>query len=330
MKKELPWDLILPKLKNDITYPQQAALDAWLADGDNSILLAHLEVLWSEIRAEASGYEPDVEECWQKLSERLALSEANGLRAKRNFDLRRIAVAAAVVLAAATGGYFAKTVVSHKQPVEMSYSTMSGKSQVYLPDGTLVWLHNNTRLSYDAGFGKRSRTLTLAGEAYFEVVRNDLPFRVRADEVTVEVRGTKFNVRNRAAEDRITVSLLEGAVSVETPLSRETLSPGYEAVYLRNTQKMQRRKADVRLASSWTGESASFRQASLEDVVRHLAKWYDVDIRLEGDSSRFDFAYTFTLRGEPLEEVMRLIARISPVDYYFDENNVLYIDVKPN
>ncbi|WP_373829403.1 FecR domain-containing protein [Bacteroides heparinolyticus] len=37
------------------------------------------------------------------------------------------------------------------------------------------------------------------------------------------------------------------------------------------------------------------------------------------------YLYTFTLRDEPLEEIMRLIARINPVYYQFDENNKLLI-----
>ena len=40
------------------------------------------------------------------------------------------------------------------------------------------------------------------------------------------------------------------------------------------------------------------------------------------------FRYTFTLRHEPLEEILRIMSRIHPIAYSFDEENVVTIGKK--
>lgn len=331
MGKKLPWDLIISKLKNNILPKQQERLDEWLSEGENNNIFVQLEALWNELRADASGYEPDLSSRWTELSLRLNLNSYNNLnKTSKIGSFWKMIAAASVAILAVLGGYFASNIVDNKNISTVSYSTMNGKSMINLPDGTLVWLHNNSTLSYDAGFGKKTRDLTFTGEAYFEVAHNsNVPFNVNANNIKIQVHGTKFNLRNRINEDRVTVSLIEGSLSVKSDRYNTRLNPGFETVYYRKTGNMQTTKGDVVFAAKWASESISFKESSFEYVTRYLAKWYDVDIRLNEHGRKADFAYTFTIHDESLEEIMRLISRISPIDYYFDEANTLYIDVKP-
>lgn len=332
MKKELPWDIIISKLKNDIAPEQQVSLDEWLTEDGNRDIFMQLEELWHELRVNASAYEPDLAKRWQEISARLDFGKSQtSQRPQRTIGnfWKRIAVAAAIIIAA-TGGYYLSSIIDSQEARPMSYGTLNGKSKVYLPDGTLVWLHNNSTLSYDANFGEKTRELVFTGEAYFEVAHDPkLPFNVKADNIIVQVLGTKFNLRNRTNEDRITVSLLEGAVAVESGGNVTRLTPGNEAIYYRSTGKVEQSEADVSFTTKWIGESISFSGKSLEDITRDLSKWYDIDIKLNDRAKKSNFAYTFTVQGESLEEIMRLISRISPITYYFDEANTLHIDVKP-
>src|SRR5690606_40944622 len=47
-----------------------------------------------------------------------------------------------------------------------------GKYQLTLPDGSKVWLNSGSTLVYPAVFVGKTRTVTLTGEAYFEVAHN--------------------------------------------------------------------------------------------------------------------------------------------------------------
>ncbi|MDD4638420.1 MAG: FecR family protein [Bacteroidales bacterium] len=237
MEKKLPWDLIISKLKNNLLPEQSKKIEKWLSQGENAKLFLEIKNFWEELREEASGYEPDMVKRWDELSSRLNFEksdryrELNKSQRKTTPFWKRVA-AAAVVLIAISAGYFASSVIDNRTPTVISHSAMNGKSVVNLPDGTLVWLHNNTTLSYDSRFGDKTRELTLTGEAYFEVAHDSRhPFIVKANDLTVQVYGTKFNLRNRKEEDMITVSLLEGSVSVESGRKITMLKPGFEALY---------------------------------------------------------------------------------------------------
>ena len=69
------------------------------------------------------------------------------------------------------------------------------RTELILSDGTKVWLNSGTRLEYPTSFGTERREVTLYGEGYFDVARNeDLPFVVHTKKYDVEVLGTVFNV----------------------------------------------------------------------------------------------------------------------------------------
>lgn len=335
MEKKLPWDLIISKLKNNLLPEQQQKFESWISEEDNTKLFNQIQELWDELREEASGYEPDLDKRWQELSGRLHFASSEKYRSlnkpqKASDPVWRRVAATVVVLIAISAGYFAASVADNNSPSVISHSAMNGKSVVNLPDGTQVWLHKNTTLSYDSRYGKKTREVAFTGEAYFEVARDSKhPFKVKTNDLTVQVYGTKFNLRNRTEEDVITVSLIEGSVSVESGKNIAMLKPGFEAAYYKTTGIIKTTEGDVMFAAKWASDNIVFRENSLEYVVKYLSKWYDVDIKLNEVAKNYDFAYTFTVRDETLEEIIRLISRISPIKYNFDEDNTLYIDVKP-
>jgi len=63
------------------------------------------------------------------------------------------------------------------------------------------------------------------------------------------------------------------------------------------------------------------------ELTGYLSEWYGMDIRLD-PSLPTDQAYTFTITHESLEEVLCLIAKITPIEYVFDEDNTVRITRK--
>ena len=71
--------------------------------------------------------------------------------------------------------------------------------QLVLSDGSKVWVNARSRLTYPVSFGD-VREVTLEGEAYFEVARDeDRPFVVRTENLTVKVLGTEFNINEHSS-----------------------------------------------------------------------------------------------------------------------------------
>lgn len=72
-----------------------------------------------------------------------------------------------------------------------------GTYTVELCDGTKVYLNSGTTLEFPSRFNGEVRGVSLKGEAYFEVTRNESkPFVVEVDEMKVKVLGTSFNVKS--------------------------------------------------------------------------------------------------------------------------------------
>ena len=205
------------------------------------------------------------------------------------------------------------------------YSNLSGKSKVLLPDGSEVWMHTETSLQYESQMNKDERIVNVTGEAYFDVAHDaDKPFIVQTEGMRIVVHGTKFNVDAFPGSENTLVSLVEGSVSLETETENRFLKPGETATFNRKTLTLKVEKDDVHFASSWANTQLVFRNRSLGDICKLLSKWYRIKIDVDPTLSNKYF-YTFTLRSEPLDEILRIMARIQPMKYTFNEENELTI-----
>lgn len=179
-----------------------------------------------------------------------------------------------------------------------------GQYQVVLPDGSKVWLNAAASLRFPTAFTGKDRTVELTGEGYFEVAaRPGQPFRVKVNDMQVEVLGTHFDVMAYPEEDGIHTSLLQGAVRVEKDADRQVLRPGQEAVW--NGRGFQVAEVDTDQAVAWKNGLFHFDGATLETVMRQVCRWYDVDVRYEGTVPRH-FSGLIS-RSVPLTEVLRML-----------------------
>lgn len=159
-----------------------------------------------------------------------------------------------------------------------------GFFQLLLPDGSKVWLNAASTLRYPTSFTGKDRVVELQGEAYFEIAHNPaMPFKVSVlpqqgrDHGEVEVLGTHFNIKAYADEPAIHTTLLEGSVRVHKGGAVATLHPGQEAQWNSSTD-IKTRSADLEEAVAWKNGLFRFNEATIEDVMRQIARWYDVDV----------------------------------------------------
>jgi transmembrane sensor len=157
-----------------------------------------------------------------------------------------------------------------------------GQFMLMLPDGTKVWLNAASSLKYPTQFTGKLRTVELMGEAYFQVAHNKvMPFVVKTALQTVRVLGTHFNINSYADEGRTVTTLEEGSVMVEAGLKSKQLSPGNQAVLQANDQ-LRVQPANMETAMAWKNNKMIFEDAGIEEIMRQVARWYDIDIRYEG------------------------------------------------
>ena len=165
----------------------------------------------------------------------------------------------------------------------------AGTFKVILPDGTKVWLNNESRLQYPPSFTGAERTVLLTGEAYFEVAPDKQhPFRVKVGELAVNVLGTHFNVSAYPDEKKVTTTLLAGSVKLDKDDAHIILKPGEQGVFIpgRDQAEMQvLQHIDTDNIIAWKEGKFYFFHADLPSVLRQLARWYNVDIVFQGPPS---------------------------------------------
>lgn len=329
MKKEIPWDLIVSKLKQDLTAGEDKRLAEWLSDEKNREVFDELQQVWQKVQTRVASYNPDKNQYWAELSRRMGTRQATALPKAKILSfthLRRYAVVACVLLVAAFSTcIYIGMELGRPALGEQVYSNLGGKSKVRLSDGTEVWLHSNTTLAYSTDYESEERLVNVKGEAYFDVTHDkEKPFIVQTEGMRVVVHGTKFNVEAFPEAENTFVSLAEGSVSLETGLEKRFLVPGETATFNKHSRQLRIEKGDVDFMRSWANEQVVFDKKPLGYVCQYLSKWYKVKINVAPELAD-KYLYTFTLRNETLEEIMRLMSRINPMEYSFDEKNVLTV-----
>lgn len=160
-----------------------------------------------------------------------------------------------------------------------------GQYRLTLPDGSRVWLNSASSLTYTANHFEQNRTVTLTGEAYFEVESDSRkPFRVMTDKQTVTVLGTKFNINSYPDEPGTKTTLIEGGVDITAKKAAHTirLSPGQESFVDGSGLPPTVRQVETGQAIAWINGLFRFDGNTIDEVMRQLARWYDVEVVFEG------------------------------------------------
>jgi Fe2+-dicitrate sensor, membrane component len=163
-----------------------------------------------------------------------------------------------------------------------------GQYQVVLPDGSKVWLNAASSLHFPTAFTGDRREVAITGEAYFEVAKDKVKkFVVDVDgRSSIEVLGTHFNVMAYTDENDIRTTLLEGKVKIGAAKGNDAanktiiLQPGQQAVINQDIQVHDKINTDAVMA--WKNGYFYFSNTEIQTIMRHVARWYNVDIAYEG------------------------------------------------
>ena len=167
----------------------------------------------------------------------------------------------------------------------VGYNTIStprgGEYQVILPDGSKVWLNSASSINFPTVFSESERNVVITGEAYFEVASNaSKPFIVKANGTSVQVLGTHFNVMAYTNEGSVKTTLLEGSVKVSSGRESNIIKPGEQAQITNG--KINVSAANLEEAVAWKNGYFYFRNTDIKTVMRHISRWYDVDVEYRG------------------------------------------------
>lgn len=252
-------------------------------------------------------------------------------RTIRATHVRRRAWLAAASLAVATLGLFTmhRYLDLSGSPSDEFVTKAGEQLQITLADGSRVWLGPKSKLL--VRFTQESRRIQLdTGEAFFSVRKDrSRPFMVHSAGGDITAVGTAFNVR--AVDDRVTVAVSEGAVTV-APMT-QIMAPTPATVRVASGQQVTftAREPNKALAITQTpalGERARWREGvlvyrdePLRDVVMDVVRYSGKLIELP-DPAIGDLHYSGIVYESAVKEWIDALPESFPVTIVSEGNRV--------
>lgn len=213
---------------------------------------------------------------------------------------------------------------------EMKYNTLKiprgGEYFLILSDSTKVWLNSETTLRFPVQFAADVRNVELIGEAYFEVSKNEkVPFIVSSGNQQIKVLGTQFNISSYADNENIYTTLVEGKVEVSLtsdPATKMILKPSEQSCFAKNENQLVKRNVDISQYTAWKDGRFVFKNEPLDDIMKTLSKWYNVEIVFANEDDR-KLRFTGNLeRYADFGNILEKIEKTNEVDFEITNNTI--------
>jgi transmembrane sensor len=205
-----------------------------------------------------------------------------------------------------------------------SVETLMGEHHTLsLPDGSMVTLNAESKITFKPWYWAIFREVNLDGEAYFEV-KKGRKFEVKSNQGTVRVLGTSFVVYNREKAYEVTCITGKVRVNVKGEMP-EILSPQQKLI-ARDDRVEILKDADKIKELSWLHNSFAFQAVPLYEVLREISRQYNVQIDYQGD---FQKSYTGVFPKATIEEVLSIVCKPFGYQYVSVSENKFKVTQQP-
>lgn len=220
------------------------------------------------------------------------------------------------------------------------------KSSIKLPDGTIVRLNTDSRLTYLNFTAGKNREVTLIGEAYFDVAHDSSrPFIIHTGKINIKVLGTSFNVRNYPQDKELETSLIKGKIEVSLESRPEdiiTLKPTEKLIIAKEQDELATatkvkssidnkvvltsitylRHDSLVAETSWLNDKMVFVNQPLDKIAIELERKYAITISFKDEKVK-KYRYTGVFENVSLEKVFQLIKYSKNINYKIDDKNIV-------
>jgi transmembrane sensor len=217
----------------------------------------------------------------------------------------------------------ATTSVNNPGELNTLYVPRGGQYKLTLPDGSRVWLNAQSSLKYPVSFNGTERLVELSGEAYFEIAHDSKkPFKVLTAGQVVEVLGTHFNIESYPEEENITTTLLQGSVKVSKGQTFAMIKPGQKVVNVKTATQLTILPANADEALAWKNGYFDFNDERIQDIMKRISRWYDVEIVYQGKIQDEQFWGTFS-RSKSLNSLLKSLEQTQTIHFKIEGRRII-------
>ena len=216
----------------------------------------------------------------------------------------------------------------HTDVMQTLYVPPGQRAELFLADGTKVWLNAHSSLTFPTNFTADTRTVKLDGEGYFQVAGNEKkPFIVETGKFNVKVLGTEFNMIAYSSSSYFETSLIKGAVEVFSPEKpgNVQLEPHTRVSLIDG--KLRKTSFSDEQYFLWREGIIYFEGESVKNMLDKLQLYYDVKI-VVNNRQILSNRYTGKFRTKDgIEHALRVLQLNNKFTYQKDEeNNTIYVN----
>lgn len=322
----VPDELIIKALQKTASAEEMQLLNSWLRkDKQHIALYCQMEEIWNSKNRLT---EEAIQAGWNKLHGDIKIrrqKEAPIFRSQTPIRFLWLRYVAAILIGVLIGSaawisFQSKEVQIQKELlVQNRVYNQNGVQTIVLPDSSEVWLNENSTISYPEQFKEKERLVLLEGNAYFDIQKNTTqPFVVRIGKVDVKVTGTEFFIES-ATPNNTSITLISGSVELNYENEKgenvsSSLIPGQQADISKLNGQVQITDIETDYYVAWKDGTYRFTDDPLDEIVRFLARHYDLDIRITPslEKKRFTGRVSST---DTLSDVLKVIGESYPIQY---------------
>ncbi len=302
-------DLLVKYLLEEASQDEILAINTWLnTSAENQNYYNQLKQIWQQSLELAPTIVIDEKQAWHRFQERIATLPVGGKTkgfSRLYISRKQWIAAAALFILIASGMLF--SLYNTKEPVIAMMNTKSDTHVLKdtLMDGSIVTLNKNTTLSYPQKFTGPTRKISIKGEAFFEVAPNkEMPFIIQANEVTITVVGTAFNVKNYDSSTEVIVE--SGIVKLSYNNNTIELTKGERILLHQQQTEIKKEKISNSLYNYYRTGIITCNATPLTELINTLNTAYNVDIILENNAMN-QLQITSTFDHESIENILNII-----------------------
>ncbi|MFN3850091.1 MAG: FecR family protein [Spirosomataceae bacterium] len=299
-------DLLGKFLARETDAQESALVNDWLGQNEqNKKELTDFAFIWEQTQNLKQETPVDVDLAWNKIKTKIQKPKETKvipLYPKKVWSTARIAASITIFVAAA----LMILLFTQKDVELLTLQTTKNTLQQTLPDGSTVFLNKNTKLTYPSDFEGDTREITLSGEAFFDIQRDESkPFIIHANGTDVKVLGTSFNVK--AYDKNVRVNVESGKVQFIAKKHKTILEKGEEAEFEAEKDTIVKQLSYNKNAIAYKTKTYIFEDTSLENVIKILSEGYEAEIKIRNSAIK-TCRLTTTFENESLPNALNVIA----------------------
>ncbi len=310
--EDINWDIATKVISGEANQHEIEALHLWInqcEDHKKEWETIQLGLIQSE--EVIISHSIDTDDAW--------LNVKNQLKEKKHPQIKRWPAYAAAAVILLLIGIILPTLWSSNQSLQTANTSLLHQK---LPDGSIIDLNRESKLTLQKQFGQKTRSVDLEGEAYFIIQPNKkVPFIIRVADIKVTVTGTSFNIKN--TNNLTEINITSGHVKAEVNDQQTIfLEKGDQLVYdARNGAVL---KDSIRNENflAWKTKRLIFKEEQLSRAIEIIENIYQVKLNMTDSVDTSELYLTATFSNNDIDFITDVLSKTfhTPFVYTKEKN----------